>query len=84
MLPHIILKEFPRSRQSCSISYQSLGSQFLISHSCSDDKNQDSVAESTNKLRNGNLTPQTEQSISTGEAMVEDMVIKADHGITGT
>ncbi|RVW25636.1 putative serine/threonine-protein kinase SIS8 [Vitis vinifera] len=67
-----------------SKSDDSLGSQFLISHSRSDIEKQDSVAESTDKLRNGNLAPQTEQSISTGEAMVEDMAVKADHGTTGT
>lgn len=67
-----------------SKSDDSLGSQFLISHSRSDIEKQDSVAESTDKLRNGNLAPQTEQSISTGEAMVEDIAVKADHGTTGT
>ncbi|KAL6313579.1 hypothetical protein AAG906_006947 [Vitis piasezkii] len=65
-----------------SKSDDSLGSQFLISHSHSDIEKQDSVAESTDRLRNGNLAPQTEQSISTGEAMVEDMAVKADHGTT--
>ena len=66
-----------------SKSDDSLGSQFLISHPHSDIEKQDSLAESTEKLHNGNLAPQTEQSIST---RVEDMAIKADHdhGATGT
>lgn len=66
-----------------SKSDDSLGSQFLISHSRSDIEKQDLVTESTDRMHNGNPDPQIEQSVSTTEVMVEHMAIKADHGQAG-
>nr|DAD43945.1 TPA_asm: hypothetical protein HUJ06_002175 [Nelumbo nucifera] len=64
-----IPRELGESQNRLSKSDDSYGSQFLLSHSRSDMAQQNPITESAEKLHEGNLVTQTEQSVSSAQPL---------------